>query len=196
VSDAAVAAKAAAAPDAGHPTRPGNPRFLILDLLLGVQELVGFTLSNRPAEDSPSSRRTRRGSAAVVLVAGRFPAQGDPLGAFARSLDRARVEAAARPESLQRELARALEIDYREDEGAAGRALALARLVVSHPLRCVRDLAGQQAGEPSLRVLAPVVVRLARDADARVVPIGGRECELVARRLAALAGRHVGRGQA
>jgi hypothetical protein len=177
--------------DAVQDTRRRGGRYLILDLLLGVQELIGFTLSNRPA----SSRSIRPGCAAVVLVAGRFPAQGDPLGEFAGSLDRARVEAAARPESMQREVARALAIDYREDEGSAGRALALALLVVRHPLRCVRDRVRRQPGEPPLAALAPALRRLAHDPEARVVSIGGRESELVARRLAALAGRHVGRGE-
>src|ERR1019366_7286374 len=125
VSAPAARPEAADASAAVPAARPAAGRSLILDLLLGVQELVGLTLPNRPAPGQPPSRRTRPGSAAVVLVAGRFPARGDPLAEFARSLDRARVEAAARPESLERELARALEIDYREDEGAAGRALAL-----------------------------------------------------------------------
>ncbi len=193
---AAAGPQTAGASDAAQDTRRPGGRYLIFDLLLGVQELIGFTLSNRPVSGQPSSRSVRPGCAAVVLVAGRFPAQGDPLSEFARSLDRARVEAAARPESLQREVARALTIDYREDEGSAGRALALALLVVRHPLRCVRDRVGRQPGEPRLAALAPAVRRLAHDPEARVVPIGGRESELVARRLAALAGRHVGRGEA
>jgi GT2 family glycosyltransferase len=171
------------------PRRPVDGRFLILDLLLGVQELIGLMLSNRPAAKRPPGRGTCPGSAAVVLVAGRFPAQGDPLGELARSLDRARVEAVARPESGQREVARAVAIDYREDEGSAGRALALGRLLIRHPLRCLTDRTGRQRGEPRLTALAPAALRLARDRSARVVPIGGRECDLVAGRLAALAGR-------
>jgi GT2 family glycosyltransferase len=207
-------AQRAARPEAAQGKRPVDRRYLILDLLLGAQELIGLMLSNRPAPGQRSRRRTRRpwptwrswrtwrpwrtgrGSAAVVLVAGRFPAQGDPLVELARSLERARVEAAARPESLQRGVARALAIDYREDDGCAGRALALARLVVRHPLRCIRDRARRHAGGPSLAELAPVVRRLARDPDARVVAIGGQECDLVARRLAALAGRRLPRGEA
>ena len=196
VSAPAARPEAADASAAVQAARPADGRYLILDLLLGVQELVGFTLSNRPAPGQPPSRRTRPGSAAVVLVAGRFPARGDPLAEFARSLDRARVEAAARPESLEREAARALAIDYREDEGSAARALALASLVVRHPLRCVRDRGRRHPGEPKLAALAPAVRRLVQDSDARVVPIGGHECDLVARRLAALAGRQFGRGAA
>jgi hypothetical protein len=186
----------AGASDAAPDTRRPGGRYLILDLLLGVQELIGFTLSNRPPSGRPSSRPIGPGCAAVVLVAGRFPAQGDPLSEFAGSLDRARVEAAARPESLQREVARALAIAYREDEGSAERALALALLVVRHPLRCVRDRLRRQPGEPRLAALAPAVRRLVHDPEARVVPIGGRESELVARRLAALARSYVGRGEA
>jgi hypothetical protein len=195
VAEPPAGPEVAAASNAVQATRSKDRRYLILDLLLGVQELIGFTLSNRPAPGQPSNRDARPGSAAVVLVAGRFPAQGDPLVEFARSLDRARVEAAARPESLQRELARKLEIDYWEDEGSAERALALARLVIGHPLRCVRDWARRAPGEPRLAALAPAVRRLATDPDAQVVPIGGREFDLVARRLAALAGRHVPGGE-
>jgi GT2 family glycosyltransferase len=192
----AAGPQAAAASDAAQKARPPVRRYLILDLLLGVQELIGLTLSNRPEPGPPSTRRSSPGSAAVVLVAGRFPAQGDPLGEFARSLDRARVEAAARPESLQREVARALTIDYREDDGSAGRALALARLVLRHPLRCARDRAHRRPGEPTLAELAPAAGRLAADSAARIVPIGGRECDLVASRLTALAGRGISAGEA
>ncbi len=60
---------------------------------------------------------------------------------------RARVEAAARPESPDRRGRRArLQIDYREDDGIAARAAALIALVVRHPLRSVAD-----AAEPPAR---------------------------------------------
>ena len=47
-------------------------------------------------------RAPRALEARVVLVADRFPARGDPLGDFARTLAGARVEAAARPEAVDR----------------------------------------------------------------------------------------------
>ena len=159
-------------------------RFLALDVVLGVEELAGFTLSNRP-------RRETRGAARVVLVADRFPAPDDPLADFALTLAGARVEAAARPEALGRRAARGLTIDYREDDGAGARALALARLVARHPLRSARDLIGRRDGAPTLAALAPAVVRLVRDGDARVHPLGGEDARAVAARLARLAGRRL-----
>ena len=59
---------------------------LALDALLGVEELAGFALSNRPAA-------ARGRAAGVVLVADRFPAPGDPLTDYALTLAGARVEA-------------------------------------------------------------------------------------------------------
>jgi hypothetical protein len=86
---------------------------------------------------------------------------------------------------------RGLTIDYREDDGGAARALALARLLVRHPLRCARDLLGRRPGAPRLAELAPAVARLVRDGDARVHPLGGQEARAVAARLARLAGRRL-----
>ena len=71
-------------------------------------------------------RGRRRTAADVVVVADRFPVRGDPLVEFARALDGARVEAAARPESPDPDVVRALQVDYREDDGIAARAAALA----------------------------------------------------------------------
>ena len=105
-------------------------RYLALDALLSADELAGLVLSNRPAGRP-------RTAADVVVVADRFPARGDPLVEFARALDGARVEAAARPERPDPELAGALQIDYREDDGIAERAVALVALFARHPLRCV-----------------------------------------------------------
>jgi GT2 family glycosyltransferase len=158
--------------------------FLALDAVLGVEELAGFALSNRP-------RRVSRAPARVVLVADRFPAQGDPLADFALTLAGARVEATARPEALQRQAARGLTMDYREDDGAAARGIALARLVARHPLRCVIDRFGRARTAPSLAAIAPAVMRLKRDGDARVHPLGGPEPRAVAARLARLAGRRL-----
>ncbi len=159
-------------------------QFLALDAVLGVEELAGFALSNRP-------RREGRGPARVVLVADRFPARDDPLADFALTLAGARVEASARPEAPASRAVRGLTIDYREDDGGAARALALARLLVRHPLRCARDVVGRRPGAPRLAELAPAVARLVRDGDARVHPLGGQEARAVAARLARLAGRRL-----
>ncbi len=157
-------------------------RYLALDALLSADELAGLVLSNRPAGRP-------RTAADVVVVADRFPARGDPLVEFARALDGARVEAAARPERPDPELAGALQIDYREDDGIAERAVALVALFARHPLRCVGDVLSRRDGEPPLSALAPAVRRLKRDPRARVHVLGGSDTHVTARRIARLAGR-------
>jgi GT2 family glycosyltransferase len=157
---------------------------LALDGLLGLEELAGLTLSNRPHEQAAST-------ASVVLVADRFPIPEDPLLDLARALDGARIEAAARPSSFPSALARGLRIDYREDDGAASRALATAALLVRHPLRCARDRLRRRPGEPPLVELAPAVRRLRRDRGTRLEPLGAAAARATAERLAALTGRHL-----
>ncbi|HUA04404.1 MAG TPA: glycosyltransferase family 2 protein [Solirubrobacteraceae bacterium] len=157
-------------------------RYLALDALLSAEELAGLVLSNRPA-GRPG------GAAEVVFVADRFPARGDPLGEYARALDGARVEAAARPEFPDPAVVGGLRIDYREDDGIAARAVSLAALVARHPLRAFSDVLSRRPGEPPLSALAPVVRRLAHDGRARVHALGGSETRVTARRIAHLAGR-------
>jgi hypothetical protein len=138
-------------------------------------------LSNRP-----SGARTP--PARVVLIADRFPARGDPLAEFADTLDAARVEASTRPESLEMGPARSLPVAYREDDGVAARAYALARLALRHPLRCAADRLAREPGQPTLAAIAPAVRRLRRDPAATVHPLGAGTQE-TARRVARLAGR-------
>jgi hypothetical protein len=157
-------------------------RFLALDALLAGDELAGFALSNRPAEEVSAPAR-------VVLVADRFPAEGDPLVELALALHGARVEASARPSALAAGALRSLRVDYREDDGVASRLSALIRVAARHPLRVLRDVAGRSAPEPSLLSLAPAVLRLGRDRGARVQALGGPRAAVAARRLAALEGR-------
>jgi hypothetical protein len=165
-----------------HASRLERGRYLALDALLSADELAGLVLSNRPAGRA-------RATAAVVFVADRFPARGDPLGEYARALDGARVEAAARPEFPDPSVAGALRIDYREDDGVAARAASLVALVALHPLRAVSDVLSRRPGEPPLSALAPAVRRLAHDGGARVHALGGSETRVTARRIAHLAGR-------
>jgi GT2 family glycosyltransferase len=165
-----------------HASRLERGRYLALDALLSADELAGLVLSNRPAGRA-------RAAAAVVFVADRFPARGDPLGEYARALDGARVEAAARPEFPDPSVAGALRIDYREDDGVAARAASLVALVARHPLRAVGDVLSRRPGEPPLSALAPAVRRLAHDGRARVHALGGSETRVTARRIAHLAGR-------
>ena len=158
-------------------------RYLAIDALLSADELAGLVLSNRPAG------RGSRTAAEVVFVADRFPARGDPLVEYARALGGARVEAAARPESPDVEVAGALHIDYREDDGIAARVVALLALLARHPLRVAGDVLSRRAGEPPVSALAPAVRRLARDGHARVHALGASDTRLTARRIARLAGR-------
>jgi GT2 family glycosyltransferase len=176
-------AGAAAPPRRTTPVpRRDRAAFVLVDAMLGVEELAGFALSNRP-------RKSPRELARVVLVAERFPAREDPLADFARRLVGARVEAASRPEVFDQRLARELVVDYREDDGLATRVGALLRLVARHPIRCVLDWFRRDTGAPGLLALAPAVRRLGRDPAARVHPLGGDEVRATARRLSALSGR-------
>jgi hypothetical protein len=85
-------------------------------------------------------------------------------------------------------VARTMPIDYREDDGAAARALALARLAIRHPVRSLSDAMHDQGDGPSLLALAPGALRLGRDRGARVQALGGQHAHSTARRLARLAG--------
>jgi hypothetical protein len=162
-------------------------RYLAIDALLALDELAGFALSNRPVMDD-------REPAGVVIVADRFPARDDPLTDLARTLaPGARVEAAARPERLDLELARKLTVDYREDDGVATRAAALAALAVRRPVRCALDAGRRGPGAPKLSAIAPAVRRLAADPGARVLPLGGEDAHATAARMARLAGRRLDR---
>ena len=135
------AASARPGPGAGPATAPRGWRdraaFLALDAVLGVEELAGFTLSNRPVRDDPASG----GHVAVVLVADRFPVPGDPLAEYAASLAAARVEAAARPERADPTWL--VPVVYREDDGTAARWRALVRLSLRHPWRVLGDRRGR-----------------------------------------------------
>jgi GT2 family glycosyltransferase len=157
--------------------------YALIDALLSAEELAGFALSNRPTSS------VARPAAQVVLVADRFPARGDPLVEFAQSLGGARVEAAARPESLDAGVGRELTVAYREDDGFAARLAAFGALALTHPLRCAIDRLRRGPGEPKLWAIAPAVRRLDHERDARVLALGGAETRATARRIAKLAGR-------
>ena len=171
---------------------PSPRRYLALDAVLALDELVGFALSNRP----PRPPATR--IAGVVLVAESFPAPGDPRVDRARAFPGARVEAARRPAVVDRRAARELRVEYREDDGIGARVWALAQLVIGHPVRSARSLAEKRAymsrfsarlpREPSLAALAPAALRIAREPGSRVRALDPREAEVTARSLAALAG--------
>jgi glycosyltransferase involved in cell wall biosynthesis len=180
-----VPGAAGAVPPALSPGRVERWRHRALDGLLGLEELAGFILSNRPRH------HRRRQTVQAVLVAERFPALGDPAIELARLLDGARVEAAARPRQPDLTAARALTVDYREDDGEVDRTMALVSVVTRHPVRCALDGLRRAPGQPPLRELAPAIRRLERDRGARVLAPGGAPGRAVARRMAAIAGRPV-----
>jgi GT2 family glycosyltransferase len=161
-------------------------QFLALDVLLAAEELAGFTLSNRPERDARAMASGR-----VVLIADRFPVEGDPFVDFALTLSGARVEASGRPEAPWLDAARELAIAYREDDGTAARAIAMARLAARHPVRVALDVAKRPRDAPSLAALAPAALRLEREPGARLHSLGGDGSQRIARRLAALTGRGI-----
>ena len=159
--------------------------FLALDVLLAVEELAGLALSYRPAE----RRASADDQVDLVLVADRFPGRGDPLVELAAQLERARVEATARPEVPDLDAVRRLSIRYLEDEGSVERFLAGLLLAARHPILAARDVAARVPGDPSICSLAPAVHRLEREPRARVHALPGTRARDTARRLARLAGR-------
>jgi GT2 family glycosyltransferase len=165
--------------------RAGGAPFLALDVLLAFEELAGLALSNRPTE-SPA---LAGGLADLVLVADRFPGRGDPLVELARTIEHARVEAAARPDVPDLDAGRRLSICYLEDEGMASRLASGLRLALRHPVRTTRDLTERPQDGPSTWALAPAVRRLEREPRARIHPLGVGGAQRTARRLASLAGR-------
>jgi GT2 family glycosyltransferase len=178
---AAAAARGAPPVRAGRLERAG---FVAIDGVLAAEELVGFALSNRPARE----RTDRDAIAQVVIVADRFPKLGDPFVELALALEGARVEAAARPVVVKAPTARAVAVDYREDDGVAARWRGALRLALRHPIRCRADITSRGPGEPTLVALAPAALRLGRDKGARVQALGGGQSELIARRLTRLVG--------
>jgi GT2 family glycosyltransferase len=159
-------------------------QFLALDALLGIEELAGFALSNRPSND-----RAFGEVAVVVLVTERFPTRGDPLVELASTLERVRVEAVSRPPVPERGAGQGVVVDYAEDDGVAARWAAAGAFALRHPLRSAFDLLHRPPGAMPLRVLAPAVRRLGRDRGARIHTLGGGHDQAAAERLARLAGR-------
>lgn len=176
----AAVQRRAVQPPAALPARRERVLFAALDVLLGLDELAGLALSNRPA--GPGDAASER--AATVLVADVFPSAGDPLAELAGRVREARVEAAARP----REAAPAppVPVIYREDDGALERARAAAVLLALRPRAVLADLATRPAGGPPTWQLAPAALRLQHH-PAPVVALGPGAPEATAQRLRALA---------
>jgi Glycosyl transferase family group 2 len=145
--------------------------FAVMDGILGVEELLGFVQPNRPGAAVTAS-------AALVLLAGRFPGRGvsaDPG---------VRVEAVARPDRVE-PAPSGVTVTYREDDGLAERAAALLRLGLVAP----RPTFAALAHDPRAALeLAPAAVRLRADPGSSVAAADPAMAQDV-RRLARLAGR-------
>jgi hypothetical protein len=160
-------------------------QFAALDALLGVDELIGFALSNRPPSTDPGDLSARR-----VIVADRLPdteadvsAAGDPA-----DVGPVRIETGARAERASPTPA-GVTIVYREDDGPLDRARALATLAARRHGH-VLMVAGRDDDAPSPAALAPAACRLLAEPDAMLSPLSTDPRVLTAaRRIAWLAGR-------
>jgi GT2 family glycosyltransferase len=167
------------------PSRSDRTRFAALDVVLAVEELFGFALSNRPPGDRSGAPGARR-----VLVADRFPdrepdasAAGDPA-----DVGQVRIEAGARAERAAPTPAGAT-IVYREDDGPLDRARASATLSARRHGH-VFMAPGRDHDAPSPAALAPAACRLLDEPEASLSPLSTDPRVLAAaRRLAWLAGR-------
>ena len=160
-------------------------RFLALDAMLGLEELAGFTLSNRPRREARAPGP--RGPGGRPLPRPRRPAgrlRADPGGRARGGCGASRgAGPAGRPGPDHR-----LPRGRRRRRAAAG-AGAAAHRATPCAARAISSAAAP--GRPRLAALAPAVARLVRDGDARVHPLGGEEARAVAARLARLAGRRL-----
>jgi Glycosyl transferase family group 2 len=160
--------------------------FPALDAILGVEELIGFTLSNRPAAPPPGDVWPAQG----VVVADRFPAERTDAAVGLAHPGPVRIEAGGRADRAA-ELPPDVTVRYREDDGPVDRTRALATLVGRGPGRMLAA-AARDAGAPSLAVLAPAARRLLAEPAATLGalsddPVG----QATARRLGRMAGREL-----
>jgi Glycosyl transferase family group 2 len=169
------------------PSRSDRTRFAALDVVLGVEELFGFALSNRPPGGRSGAPGARR-----VLVADRFPdadtraaAAADPGDMRARPV---RIEAGGRADQAALPIA-GVTVVYREDDGLVDRARALAGLLARRPGGILAAAAGDDDA-PSPATLAPAACRLLADPDATLSPSTSDPIvQATARRLGRMAGR-------
>jgi GT2 family glycosyltransferase len=187
VSDAAARPAAPASGRSDAAAAPARDRVLfpVLDVILGVDELIGFALSNRPPAANPGDPSPRR-----VLVVDRFPNAEADVSAAGGPADAGpvRIEAAARAERAVLPSTR-VTIVYREDDGPLDRARALASLAARYPGRVLTATA-RDRNAPSLAGLAPAASRLLADPAATLSPLSTDPRVLAAaRRLGRLAGR-------
>lgn len=145
-----------------------QPRRAALKAVDGIADLAksyGWIRSNAatpvPAPPGP------RGD--LVVCTDRYPVPSETFVAsealaLRRLGHRIRVEAVARPATAALPWPPGIGASFAEDEGPGDRAVALARLVARHPLRCLADLAERRRYDPAerwpLRAIAPLALRL------------------------------------
>ncbi len=171
-------------------------RFAALDLILGVEELIGFALSNRPV-GAPAARLTP----VRVLVADEFPI-GQVEAGDGRSLPGLVVPGRGLPGPVRIEAGRRADraassagvtVVYREDDGPLDRARALTMLIARRPGGL---LAARDRDAPSRAALAPAAGRLLADPAATTLEPSSPDpvVRAATQRLARLAGRKPPRG--
>jgi Glycosyl transferase family group 2 len=160
-------------------------RFGALDTLLGIEELFGFVLSNRP----PAARSAEQ-AARHVFVADRLPNAGSGVSGMAAAAgsgaEPSRIEAGGRADRAPQP-ARGVTIIYREDDGPLDRARSLASLAARHPGR-VLNATARDRHALSAAALAPAACRLLAEPAVTLAP-ADPSMQAAVRRLARLAGR-------
>jgi hypothetical protein len=177
-----------AAPPIGRATsQPQSPPdrdrilFPALDVILGIEELIGFALSNRPA-GAPIA------VSGAVLVANQYPVGGTGAVADEGSMGPMRIEAGRRADRAAPSPPD-VTIIYREDDGPLDRARALTTLVARRPGRVLLATA-RDHDAPSSPALAPAACRLLAEPAATLGAASSDPLvQAAVRRLARLAGR-------
>jgi GT2 family glycosyltransferase len=175
------------------PSVPGRDRlpFAVLDMILGVEELLGLALSNRPPGTHPGEPGAR-----CVLVADRFP-DAETAAFPAADASRAapgpvRIEAGARAERAALPPP-GVTVAYREDDGPLDRLRALTTLVGRRP-GPVLAMAVRDHDAPSPAALAPAACRLRDGPDATLSTSSADPLvQATVQRLGRLAGRELPR---
>lgn len=168
--------------------------FRAVDVLVILLDRLGFAFSNSPPRPGATRRR-----AEVVVLADTFPEISETfIASEVRALERlghpTRVEASRRATRQDLLTVRACQVDFREDDPAPAKLIALARLLAAHPLACLADLRDRRRWRreepvPPLRVLAPMFARLREDGQAHLHAHFAAGAALSALRLARLTGR-------
>jgi len=148
-----------------------------VDGMAVICQTVGWLLGNGVPREAAAASVAAGTGKQLVLATDRFPVPSETfvineVRALERLGWRVRFEAVARPDRPVPGGTRSLAVSYLEDEGALDRAVALAWLLVRHPVRCIRDRVECRRWSVEerlpLRALGPQARRLARGGDRHV----------------------------